>query len=78
MKKFVQEFQGAARDSGYEKRALVEEFKRGMNKMIRRKLIEAERPSISIKQQYKYATNLDKHWRKSRRKKAKEKKGKWK
>jgi len=36
-KEFVQEFRRVAR-------ALVEKFKRGMNKVIRKKLIEAERP----------------------------------
>jgi len=31
MEEFVQEFKRAARGSGYERRPLVEEFKRGMN-----------------------------------------------
>lgn len=31
MKEFVQEFRRAARDSKYEEKSLVEEFKRGMN-----------------------------------------------
>jgi len=47
MEEFVQEFQKTTRGSKYEKRMLVEEFKREMNRMIRRKLMEAERPSIS-------------------------------
>jgi len=59
MEEFVQEFRRAARGSGYKGRPLVEEFKRGMNRVIRKKLIEAERPPTSIKQWYKYATNLD-------------------
>ena len=42
MEEFVQEFKRAARESGYEKRLLVEEFKRVINRMIRRKLMEAE------------------------------------
>ena len=42
IKEFVQEFKRVARDSRYKKRPLVEEFKRGMNGAIRRKLIEAE------------------------------------
>jgi len=42
MEEFVQEFKRAARGSGYEGRPLVEEFKQGMNRAIRRKLIEAE------------------------------------
>ena len=40
---------------------MIEEFKRGMNRMIRRKLIEVERPSRGIDQQYKHVTNLDKY-----------------
>ena len=36
------------RGSGYERKLLVEEFKRGMNRMIRRKLIEAENQLASI------------------------------
>jgi len=34
MKKFVQEFRRVARKSGYERRPLVEEFKRDMNGVI--------------------------------------------
>jgi len=55
------------RGSGYEGRLLIEEFKREMNGIIRRKLIEAERPPTSIEQWYKCATNLDRHWRESKR-----------
>jgi len=47
---------------------LIEEFKREMNRMIRRKLMEVERPPASIEQWYNHATNLDRHWRESRRK----------
>jgi len=50
MEEFVQEFQRVARGSRYEGRALVEEFKRERNVMIRRKLMEAEKPSTSIEQ----------------------------
>ena len=42
MEEFVQEFKRAARGSEYKRRLLVEEFKRGMNGVIRRKLMEAE------------------------------------
>ena len=48
MEEFVQEFKRAARGSGYEGRLLVEEFKRGMNGRIRRKLMEAENLPASI------------------------------
>ena len=68
MKEFVQKFQRAAKDSRYEGRALVEEFKRRMNRTIRRKLMEVERPLTSIEQCYECATNPNKHWRKSRKK----------
>jgi len=42
MEEFVQEFKRAARGSGYEGRPLIEEFKRGMNGTIRRKLMETK------------------------------------
>jgi len=50
IKEFVQEFKRATRESGYEGRLLVEEFKRGMNGTIRRKLMEAENQPSSIEQ----------------------------
>jgi len=68
MEEFVQEFKRAARGSGYEGRPLIEEFKRGMNGGIRRKLMEAENLPASIEQWYKRATALDRNWRESRRK----------
>jgi len=46
---------------------LVEEFKRGMNRGIRRKLMEVENLPVSIEQWYKRATALDRNWRESRR-----------
>jgi len=67
MEEFVQEFKRVVRGSGYKGRPLVEEFKRGINGAIRRKLIEAEQPPTSIEQWYEQATNLDRHWRKSRK-----------
>jgi len=67
MEEFVQEFKRAARGSGYEGRPLVEEFKRGMNGGIRRKLMEAENPLTSIEQWYRRAMALDRNWRESRR-----------
>jgi len=66
MEEFVQESRKAARGSRYGGRPLVEKFKKGMSRVIRRKLIEAERPPTNIKQWYKYATNLDRHWRESK------------
>ena len=67
MEEFVQEFRRVVRRSRYEGRPLVKKFKRGINETIRRKLMEAERPSTSIEQWYEHATNLDKHWEKSKR-----------
>ena len=67
MEEFVQEFKRAARGSGYEGRLLVEEFRRGINGGIRRKLMEAENPPASIEQWYRRATALDRNWRESRR-----------
>ena len=50
MEEFVQKFKRAARESEYEGRLLIEEFKRGMNRTIRRKLMEAEDQSGFIEQ----------------------------
>ena len=67
MEEFVQKFKRVARGSRYEERPLVEEFKRGMNGGIWRKLMEAENPPTSIEQWYRRATALDRNWRKSKR-----------
>ena len=67
MEEFVQEFKRAARESGYEGRPLIEEFKREMNRGIRRKLMKAENPPASIEQWYRRAMALDRNWRESRR-----------
>ena len=45
----------------------MEEFKRGINRGIRRKLIEVENPLASIEQWYRRAMALDRNWRESRR-----------
>jgi len=52
MEEFIQEFKRVTHGSGYEGRPLIEEFKRGMNGGIRRKLMEAENPLSSIEQWY--------------------------
>jgi len=44
MKEFVQKFKKVL-SSRYKERALIEKFKRGMNKIIRRKLMEVKMPS---------------------------------
>ena len=67
MEEFIQEFKRVARGNGYKRRLLVEEFKREMNRGIRRKLMELENLLASIDQWYKRATALDRNWRKSKR-----------
>ena len=61
IEEFIQEFKRVARESGYEGRPLVEEFKRRINRGIRRKLIEAENLPASIEQWYKRAIALDRN-----------------
>jgi len=67
MKEFVQEFKRATRGSSYKRRLLVEEFKRGINRGIRRKLMESENPPTSIEQWYRRTTTLNRNWRENRR-----------
>jgi len=67
MEEFVQEFKRVARGSRYEGRPLMEEFKRGINRGIRRKLMEAKNLPASIEQWYRRATALDRNWKESRR-----------
>jgi len=50
MEEFVQEFERAVRESRYKRRPLVEEFKRRINGMIKRKLIEVKNQPGSIEQ----------------------------
>ena len=61
MEEYMKEFKRTARGSRYEGRPLIEEFKRGMNGGIRRKLIEAENPPTSIEQWYRRTTALDRN-----------------
>jgi len=42
IEKFVQKFRRAARESRYERRLLVEEFKRGINATIYQRLMKSE------------------------------------
>ena len=48
IEKFVQEFKRVARSSKYKRCPLIEEFKWGMNVMIKRRLMEAENQPSSI------------------------------
>ena len=50
MEEFVQDFKRVARSSGYKGCLLIEEFKRRMNRVIRRKWIETENQPGSIEQ----------------------------
>jgi len=67
IEEFVQDFKRTARESSYEGCPLIKEFKRGMNRSIRRKLIEAENQPSSIEQWFKRAITLDRNYRESRR-----------
>ena len=67
MKEFVQEFRRAARESGYERRLLVEEFKREISAIICWRLIESEWQHSSIEQWYNQAITLDQNWREQER-----------
>jgi len=42
IEEFVQEFRRTTRESGYKEKLLIEEFKRGINRIIKRKLMEME------------------------------------
>ena len=61
MEEFVQEFKRVARESRYRDHSLIEEFKKSINGVIRRKLIEVETQLGSIKQWYDRATILDRN-----------------
>ena len=50
IEKFVQKFRRVARESEYEERVLIEEFKRGINRVIRQKLMKIERLPANMKQ----------------------------
>jgi len=59
IKNFMQEFRRAARGSRYKERTLIEEFKREMNGVIRRKLIEVKCPSKGIKKSNEFGQILE-------------------
>ena len=63
---YVQELRRAARESGYEGRALINEFKRGLNRTIKRKLAEMESLPNTITKWQKRAVRLDRNTRQSR------------
>jgi len=63
---YVQEFKKVTRGSGYEGRPLIEEFKRGLNGSIRRKLTEVEEPLTTIGKWQERVVRLDRNQRQSR------------
>ena len=63
---YVQEFKKVTRGSSYEGRSLIEEFKQGLNKAIRRKLAEVEEPPTTIGEWQERAVRLDRNQRQSR------------
>jgi len=64
--KYVQEFKKVTRGSSYEGRPLIKEFKRGLNRAIRRKLAEAEEPPTTIGEWQERVVRLDRNQRQSR------------
>jgi len=64
----VQEFKKVARESGYEGRSLIKEFKQGLNGTIRRKLAEAEEPPTTIGEWQERVVRLDRNQRQNRAK----------
>ena len=67
MEEFVQDFKRVARGSRYEGCLLIEEFKQGMNRSIRRKLMKAENQLATIEHWFKRAIILDRNWKESRK-----------
>jgi len=63
---YVQEFRRATRGSSYERRALVEGFKKGLNRVVKRRLVEAKSSSTTITQWQERAVQLDYNMRQSR------------
>jgi len=63
---YVQEFKKVARESGYKRRPLIEEFKRELSRTIRKKLAEAEEPLTTIGEWQERAVRLDRNQRQSR------------
>ena len=58
---YVQEFKKVARGSGYKERPLIREFKRELNRAIKRKLVETEEPLTIIGEWQERAIRLDRN-----------------
>ena len=63
---YVQEFKKVARGSSYERRPLIKEFKRVLNRSIRRKLAEAEELPTTIGEWQERVVRLDRNQRQSK------------
>ena len=59
--KYVQEFKKVTRRSSYKGRSLIEELKRGLNRAIRRKLVEAEELLTTIEEWQERVVRLDRN-----------------
>jgi len=63
---YVQIFKKTSRESGYEGQPLIEEFKRGLNGNIKRRLAEAELSPVIIDEWWERSVRLDRNLRQSR------------
>ena len=63
---YIQVFKKVSRGSRYKGRPLIEEFKRGLNENIWRRLAEAELPPMTIKEWWEGLVRLDKNLKQSR------------
>jgi len=62
--KYIQEFKKVARGSSYERRPLIEEFKKELNGSIRRKLVEAEEQLTTTGEWQERTVRLDRNYHK--------------
>jgi len=62
--KYMQEFKKVARESSYERRPLIEEFKKELNRSIRRKLVEAEELLTTTGEWQERTVRLDRNYHK--------------
>ena len=63
---YIQIFKKTSRGSGYEGQPLIEEFKRGLNGNIRRRLAEVKSPPVTIEEWWERSVRLDRDLRQSR------------
>ena len=63
---YIQEFKKITRESRYERWPFIEEFKRGLNRGIKKKLAETKSPSSSIEEWQERLVRLDRNQRQSR------------